>query len=109
MSLCSEVKPVETPVDPREEQDLAWLGDAVLALWARGKILREQGSLNTERFLQLTSNHFLQSVGRPTRVEAEFGVVYQREGLEAAFAYIEARLMPVYLRQEAKRVRKGRS
>jgi len=108
MSLCSAVKPVETPVDPREEQDLAWVGDAVLALWARDKILREQGSLNTERFLQLSSNHFLQSIGRPTRIEAEFGVVYQREGLQAAFQYIEARVMPVFRRQEARRIRERR-
>jgi hypothetical protein len=109
MSSEAAIKPVDTPTDPAVEQDLAWLGDAVLALWAREKILREQGHLNTERFLQLSSNHFLQSVGRPTKVEAEFGVVYQSEGLEAAFQYIEARLIPVFLRQEARRIRERRS
>jgi len=109
MNSEEAIKPVDTPSDPAMEQDLAWLGDAVLALWARERILREQGRLNTERFLQLSSNHFLQSVGRPTRVEAEFGVVYQREGLQAAFSYIEARLLPVFRRHEARRIRERRA
>lgn len=96
---------VSPPTDPTAEQHLAWIGDAVLALWAREHILRTGGQIETEKFRQLTSNAFLQSLGRPTRVEAEFGLVYQREGLAAAFAYIEARVLPVHLRQIAKRRR----
>jgi hypothetical protein len=88
------------------QQHLAWLGDAVLALWAREHILREFGRLDSEIFLRLTSNSFLQSFGPPTRVEAEFGLVYQRQGLAAAFAYIEARLLPTFARQQAKRRRR---
>lgn len=94
-----------TPTDPKEEQALAWVGDAVLALWARERVLREKKGIHTELFLKLSSNHFLQSIGRPTKVEAEFGVVYQQEGLAAAFRYIEARVLPVFQRQEARRVR----
>lgn len=100
--------PVVPPADLRAEQELAWLGDAVLALWARERILRERGRIETEAFLHLTANEFLAGIGRPTRVEAEIGVVYQREGLAAACAYIEARLLPVFLRQEAKRRRQRR-
>lgn len=100
--------PVGVPVDPRAEQELAWIGDAVLALWARERILRERGEINTEAFLKLTANEHLAGIARPTRVEAEIGVVYRRDGLIAAFAYIEARILPVFLRQEAKRRRHRR-
>lgn len=98
----------QTPIDPVVEQQLAWTGDAVLALWAREYILRTQGRLDSEIFLCLTSNAFLQSFGRPTRVEAEFGLVYRQEGLAAAFAYIEARILPTFARQEARRRRQRR-
>lgn len=100
--------PVAPPVDPVVEQQLAWTGDAVLALWAREYILRAHGHIDTETFLQLTANSFLQSFGRPTRVEAEFGLVYQRDGLAAAFAYIEARILPTFARQSANRRRQRR-
>jgi hypothetical protein len=100
--------PAVTPADPRAEQELAWVGDAILALWARERILRELGRLDTQAFLHLTSNEHLAGIARPTRVEAEIGVVYRRDGLAAAFAYIEARLMPVFKRQEANRRRQRR-
>ena len=96
------------PLDPVAEQQLAWTGDAVLALWAREYILRTLGRLDTQTFLRLTANSFLQSLGRPTRVEAEFGLVYQQQGLAAAFAYIEARILPTFRRQEANRLRQRR-
>ena len=86
---------------------MAWIGDAVLALWAREKVLRERGELVTEMFLQLTGNAFLQTIARPTQVEAEIGAVYQRSGLATAFAYIEARILPVYESQAASRRRKA--
>lgn len=100
--------PVVPPSDVRLEQELAWLGDAVLALWARERILRERRRIDTEAFLRFTANEYLSGLGRPTRVEAEIGLVYQREGLAAASIYIEARLLPVFLRQEAKRRRQRR-
>lgn len=42
----------------------------------------------------LTSNDFLATIGNPTAVEAGIGVVYESEGLEAAFAWIERELAP---------------
>lgn len=104
----SSVAPVAPPTEPAAEQQLAWIGDAILALWAREHILRSLGRLDTETFLRLTANSFLQALGRPTRVEAEFGLVYQQQGLAAAFAYIEARVLPVFQRQEANRRRQRR-
>jgi hypothetical protein len=61
----------------------AWIGDAVLALYARLKILREDGRVDGEKCQRLTSNQFLGSFGEPTKVEAEVGRVYVRDGLEA--------------------------
>jgi hypothetical protein len=108
MSAAAPLFLAQPPVDPVAEQHLAWIGDAVLALWAREHILRTLGRLDTETFLRLTANSFLQSLGRPTRVEAEFGLVHQQQGLAAAFAYIEARLLPTFERQEANRRRPRR-
>ena len=100
--------PVNPPTDPRLEQELAWVGDAVLGLWAREKILREQGVIDPEAFRRLTATAFLQAFGRPTRVEAEIGLVYRTDGLDAARAYLEARLLPTFERQEANRRRQRR-
>ncbi len=97
-----------TPANPRAEQELAWIGDAILALWARERILRDLGRLDTQAFLRLTANEHLAGIARPTRIEAEIGVVYRRDGLAAAFAYIEARLLPMFKRQEANRRRQRR-
>ncbi|MEN9841516.1 MAG: hypothetical protein RL376_1316 [Verrucomicrobiota bacterium] len=91
------------------EQELAWIGDAVLALWARERVLRERGEINTEAFLHLTANSALQGLARPTRVEAEIGVVYRADGLAAAFAHIETRLLPVFQKQAANRTRQRKA
>lgn len=100
--------PVVPPSDPTAEQELAWVGDAVLGLWARERVLRERGGIDTTAFRHLTANEYLQGVARPTRVEAEVGLVYQSDGLAAAFAYIEARLLPTFAKQEANRRRQRR-
>ena len=84
----------------------AWIGDAVLSLYARMKILREDGRLDGEKCVRMTSNQFLSAIGEPTRVEAEIGLVYEQAGLHAAFAFIEEHLIPVFERQEEKRQRK---
>ncbi len=86
----------------------AWIGDAVLCLYARLKILNEDGLLDGEKQVRMTSNQFLGTVGEPTRVEAEIGKVYLRDGLQAAFTWIENNLMPMFQRQEQNRMRKGR-
>jgi dsRNA-specific ribonuclease len=81
----------------------AWLGDAVLALYVREKILREDGVLDGDKYTRMTSNQFLSGWGEPSAVEAEIGRLYQAAGLAAAFAWIEARLAPTFARQEEKR------
>jgi len=67
----------------------AWVGDSVLALYARRAILRSVGAVDGARFEQMTSNRFLARFGEPSEVEAEIGRRFERDGLEAAFAWIE--------------------
>ncbi len=86
----------------------AWIGDAVLELYVRSFILRQQGKVDAEMKTRFTCNQFLSCTGSPTAVEADIGVVYQREGLEAAFAWIRENLEPLFLKQEAKRKRTGK-
>jgi dsRNA-specific ribonuclease len=85
----------------------AWIGDAVLALFARVKILRGDGVQDQAKFIRLTSNQFLAVLGEPSEVEAAIGRIYERDGLDAAFQWIEERLMPVFERQEENRRRRG--
>ncbi|HEY1950308.1 MAG TPA: ribonuclease III domain-containing protein [Bryobacteraceae bacterium] len=92
--------------DPRHITNEAWIGDAVLSLYARMKILREEGALDGDKCIRLTSNKFLGSVGEPTRIEAEIGRRFEREGLTGAFAWIEEHLVPMFERQEQNRSRK---
>lgn len=84
----------------------AWLGDAVLGLFARRHILDRGGKVDNVQLERLTSNRFLATVGEPSEVEAEIGRAYTKGGLEAAFALIESKLMPLFRRQEEKRLRK---
>lgn len=84
----------------------AWVGDAVLALYLRLMILREAGGVDGALASQLASNRFLNSLGPPTEVEARIGRVYLAEGLEAAFAWLDANLAPVIRRKQE---REGRS
>ena len=84
----------------------AWVGDAVLSLYVREKILREDGKLDGEKCVRMTSNQFLASFGEPSEVEAELGRVYVLNGLQAAFAWIEARLLPKFALQEQKRLKR---
>jgi hypothetical protein len=105
-AVAAPFTPVVPPSDPAAEQALAWTGDAVLALFAREHVLARLGRIDTPAFLDLTSNAFLSTLGRPTRVEAEIGLVYRRDGLAAAFSYIEARLLPLWRAQQARRVRR---
>jgi len=89
------------------ERDQAWIGDAVLALYARLKILREDGTLDGEKAVRMSSNRFLAAFGEPTAVEAAIGRVFEREGLDAAFAHIECVIMPLFAKQEEKRQRQS--
>lgn len=76
----------------------------MLCLYARQRILREDGAIDAEKLRRMTSNQFLASSGEPSEVEAEIGRAYEREGLTGAFAWIEERLMPLFNRQELKRI-----
>jgi len=87
----------------------AWGGDAVLSLYARRRILRENGLVDGERFERMTSNRFLAAFGEPSEVEAQLGRFYEAEGLDAAFDWIEQKLMPLFDHQELKRREEGLS
>ena len=86
----------------------AWVGDAVLELYVRSYILRLRGKVDAEMKTRFTCNQFLNCVGNPTKVEADIGIIYQKSGLETAFAWIRENLEPLFIKQEAKRVRTGK-
>ncbi|MBC2606985.1 hypothetical protein [Pelagicoccus albus] len=97
-------------MEESEKRTKAWVGDAVLALYAREWILRQTDIPQTERsavFKAMTCNQFLSSFGQPTQVEADIGIVYETEGLQAAFAYMEERLLPVFMKQRRNAKRAG--
>lgn len=85
----------------------AWIGDAVLTLYARQRILALNGELDGPKSTRMTSNQFLSTLGEPTAVEAELGRLYQDQGLAAAFQWIETRVLPLFEKQEENRRRKG--
>lgn len=92
----------------QEKRELAWIGDAVLALYARRWILKQTDILPGERieaFKQMTSNAFLACFGQPTAIEAEIGKVYEAEGLDASFGHIERLLLPMFLKQRTNRLK----
>lgn len=87
----------------RQEREAAWVGDAVLALFAREFVLRERNTMDGEWFTRLTSNEFLSAFGNPTRVEASIGKLYREGGLEGAFAWMNSNLIPLFRKQIASR------
>lgn len=87
----------------REEREKAWIGDAVLCLFARKFVLRERQSMDAEWFTHLTSNGFLSAIGNPTSVEARIGEIYREQGLEAAFQWMDETLVPIFRKQIAKK------
>lgn len=94
--------------DPqRTEREQAWIGDAVLGLFARRWILAREGKMDAGMFARMSSNHFLSAIGNPTAVEATIGRHFETEGLDAAFLHIEAELVPLFLQQEKKRIRQA--
>ncbi|MBI1354070.1 MAG: hypothetical protein GC160_06970 [Acidobacteria bacterium] len=84
----------------------AWIGDAVLSLYVRRRILERDGRVDGEKSTRMTSNRFLAAWGDPTAVEARIGRIYEADGLEAAFAWIEAELAPRFDREERNRHRR---
>ncbi len=57
--------------------------------------------MDGEWFTRLTSNDFLSAFGNPTRVEASIGKLYQENGLEAAFQWMDENLVPLFRKQMA--------
>ena len=97
-------------MDEQTKREKAWIGDAVLALYAREWILRQADIEVGERatvFKDMTSNHFLSALGQPTQMEADIGLVYEKDGLEKAFAFIEERFLPVFRKQRRNRKMQG--
>jgi len=92
-----------TGADLGRLRDEAWIGDAVLSLFARQHILQQDGTLDAAKSSRMTSNQFLSAFGEPTAVEARIGRVYQAAGLSAAFSWIETEILPLFLKQESRR------
>ncbi|HCC20035.1 MAG TPA: hypothetical protein DEP88_02135 [Verrucomicrobiales bacterium] len=92
--------PKKMNTDLMQEREEAWVGDAVLALYMRRLILREQGKMDGEMFVRCTSNDFLRNIGNATSVEALIGRIYEEQGLQAAFDWMEFELLPVFRQQE---------
>ena len=89
------------------EKEEAWIGDAVLGLFAREWILQNEKKMDAEMFSRLTSNNFLNSLGHPTKVEAKIGRIFNQEGLQKAINYIEKEILPLFVKQEKKRIRQA--
>jgi len=92
--------PKKVDLELMQEREEAWVGDAVLALYMRKLILKEQGKMDGEMFIRCTSNDFLRNVGNATSVEALIGRIYDESGLQLAFDWIEDQLVPVFRQQE---------
>jgi dsRNA-specific ribonuclease len=89
-------------MDPEEQlRNDAWVGDAVLALFARSWLLQigqTENSKDRNRLFELwVSNQFLSSFGEPTCVEAAIGRTYAQDGLAAAFVFIEKNLLKRFI------------
>jgi hypothetical protein len=87
------------------EREAAWIGDAVLALYAREFVLRERGRMDGVWFTHLTSNEFLSGFGNPTSVEAKIGDIYHADGLKAAHDHIEREFLPLFRKQIVKKMK----
>jgi hypothetical protein len=86
----------------------AWIGDAVLTLFARQHILATANKLDHEQAVRMTSNKFLQAFADPSEVEARIGRIYSADGLAAAFLFIESNILPLYLKQQPPTKKQGR-
>lgn len=85
----------------------AWIGDAILALYVRQRILRESGQVDGPLASRMSSNQFLSTFGDASGVEARIGRLFVEHGLEAALRWIESELMPRFEKQERNRVKRG--
>ncbi|HNX04211.1 MAG TPA: hypothetical protein PKI32_01845 [Opitutales bacterium] len=103
MSAGSRFTAPGEPLDDGLIRDQAWIGDAILALYARRWLLANTPA-SADRpalFIRLTSNRFLSAFGEPTKVEARIGRIYEEKGEQAAFAFIEENILPLFKKQNA--------
>ncbi len=89
-------------------RDQAWVGDAVLALYARRWLLRyttkKMSDADRQQLFELfVSNQFLSSFGEPSQVEATIGRKFEEEGLLAAFTHIEKSFLDSFRKSARKR------
>lgn len=94
-----------------EKRNFAWVGDAVLALFARRWILQQTSISSKERadvFQAMTSNDFLSHFGEPTQIECEIGMLFENEGLAQANTYIETHLLPSFIKKQRQNKQPGR-
>ena len=99
------------PMTLEEKRNLAWVGDAVLALFARRRILQQTNIPNKERaevFQAMTSNEFLSHFGEPTKIEYEIGILFENEGLTEAYNYIETHLLSNFVKKQKQNKQPGR-
>lgn len=86
-----------------DTKSLAWIGDAILSLYARKWIL-DQSSIHAkereEVFQSMTTNAFLSHWGEPTKVESKIGKIFEEEGLEKAMHYIELNILPIVIKRQ---------
>lgn len=102
--FCASLKAMPEAPHPLETlREKAWIGDAVLELYVRSWVLEHNGAMDAEMKTRFTCNQFLNCFGNPTKVEADIGVIYQKHGLETAFAWIREHLEPLFIKQEARR------
>lgn len=98
--------------DHAQMKDDAWIGDAVLGLFARQWLLEhpelEKQFSRQELFSRLTSNQFLASFGEPTAVEAKIGRRYREVGLKTCHFELEETLIPLFRKQLLKKLPGGR-
>lgn len=106
-SPFSTIKSVPNANALERQREEAWIGDAVLTLYARLQILSTKQSMDASLASRMTSNQFLSAFGEPTAMEAKLGRIYQEEGLASAFSWIETNWMPLFRRQEENRLRKA--
>lgn len=92
----------------QELREKAWTGDAVLELYVRSWILKHFQRVDAPMKSRFICNQFLSCIGNPTKIEATVGEIYQAEGLSAAFQWIETNLEPLFLKQEAKRLKQAK-
>ncbi len=94
-------------MDEQTLREQAWIGDAILSLYAREWILQyvQSGSFRGELFARFTSNQFLSGLGEPTRIEAQIGKIYQDQGISAAFQHITHQILPLFVKQLKKQIR----